>query len=311
MKTPLNLNQKRFTGVTAFTAMIASLLFFVLTTGHAADLARREWKVDGVTREALVHVPKDEKITTHGLPVVFAFHGHGGSMHNAAKTFHIETIWPEAIVVYMHGLNTPGHISDFEGKLRGWQRTVGDQKDRDLKFFDAVLSSLKRDYKVDDKRIYSTGHSNGGAFTYLLWEARGKEFAAFAPSACATISLFGSGSERNTFIRALNDEDKSKLDNVLKNHLPTNSQYLPKPVLHLAGLNDDLVKFRWQKATIEALRRFNQCAEGKPWDSDKRCNLYKSKVNADVITWIHPGTHKYPEEAPAIIVSFFKAQRLE
>ena len=46
-----------------------------------------------------------------------------------------------------------------------------------------MLARLKTDYKVDDKRIYSTGHSNGGGFTYLLWAARGDVFAAFAPSA--------------------------------------------------------------------------------------------------------------------------------
>ncbi|MEI9864297.1 MAG: hypothetical protein WDN00_07025 [Limisphaerales bacterium] len=45
-----------------------------------------------------------------------------------------------------------------------------------MKFFDAVLARLKQDYKVDAKRIYCTGHSNGGGFTYLLWLARGDVF---------------------------------------------------------------------------------------------------------------------------------------
>jgi len=36
---------------------------------------------------------------------------------------------------------------------------------------------------VDQNRVYATGYSNGGAFTYLLWAARGDRFAAFAPSA--------------------------------------------------------------------------------------------------------------------------------
>ena len=81
----------------------------------------------------------------------------------------------------MQGLPTPGQLTDPEGKRNGWQKTVGDQKDRDLKFFDAVLTKLKADYKVDESRIYSMGHSNGGGFTYLLWAARGDQFAAFAP----------------------------------------------------------------------------------------------------------------------------------
>ena len=49
---------------------------------NAADsLARREWNVDGVVREALVYVPAKAK--SEASPVVFAFHGHGGSMNNA------------------------------------------------------------------------------------------------------------------------------------------------------------------------------------------------------------------------------------
>ena len=50
----------------------------------AEEPARREWQVDGVTREALVYVPAQAKTTA--APVVFAFHGHGGTMRHAAAT---------------------------------------------------------------------------------------------------------------------------------------------------------------------------------------------------------------------------------
>ncbi len=266
-------------------------LFIAFNLRAADALARREWKVDGVVREALVHVPSDAK--KNSAPVVFAFHGHGGSMNNAARMFHIETLWPEAIVVYMQGLNTPGRLTDPEGKKPGWQQGIGDQNDRDLKFFDAVLASLKNDYKLDAKRIYSTGHSNGGSFTYLLWEARGELFAAFAPSASLSRSLVQP--------KGFGPADVSeKPANAAKR------MFLPKPVLHVAGENDPLVKFEWQKMMIEAVRKLNQCGDGKPWEKEKQCMLYESKVGAPVVTFIHPGTHKYPDEAPAIIVKFFK-----
>lgn len=240
-------------------------------SSRAADgPLRREWKVDGVVREALVYAAPKAK--TEATPVVFAFHGHGGSMINAARMYRYHTLWPEAIIVYMQGLNTPGRLTDPEGKKPGWQHAIGDQGDRDLKFFDAVLASLKQDYRPDEKRIYATGHSNGGAFTYLLWAARGERFAAMAPSAApATRNL-----------------------PLLK----------PKPVLHVAGENDPLVKFEWQKQTMDALRKLNECGEGKPWE--KGCTIHESKVAAPVVTFIHPGTHKFPEAAPAIIVTFFK-----
>jgi len=231
--------------------------------------ARREWTVDGVVREALVYAPADAK--TVAAPVVFVFHGHGGNMHNTVRTFHLHVLWPEAIVVYPQGLKTPGRLTDPEGKRTGWQHSVGAQGDRDLKFFDAMLESLKKDYRVDDKRIYSTGHSNGGGFTYLLWVARGEKLAAVAPSAAACAYV---------------------------------SKLRPKPVFHLAGEKDDLVKFDWQKRTIDELLKLNQCGDGRPWG--KFSTLYPSKIGAPVVTFIHPGNHKFHEEAPALIVKFFK-----
>jgi polyhydroxybutyrate depolymerase len=237
----------------------------------AETLTRREWTVEGAAREALVSVPAAAKTTP--TPVVFAFHGHGGTMRNAARSFGYHRIWPEAIVVYMQGLNTPGRLTDPEGKLPGWQSAVGDQSDRDLKFFDTVLASLQHDYQVDERRIYSTGHSNGGGFTYLLWAARGDVFAAMAPSSAVAA-------------RAMKD---------LK----------PKPVLHVAGEEDPLVKYDWQQATMTALRKLNGCDEqGTAWE--KWSTLYPSSTGTPVVTFVHPGNHTFSQEAPPTIVKFFK-----
>src|ERR1017187_5426682 len=161
----------------------------VLNVRAADTLTRREWTVDGAVREALVYAPP--QASTNASPVVFVFHGHGGSMQNAARSFALQRVWPAAIVVYPQGLNTPGRLTDPEGKRAGWQSVTGAQGDRDLKFFDAMLASIRKDYRVDDKRIYATGHSNGGGFTYLLWAARGEQFAAFAPSSAAAARNLG------------------------------------------------------------------------------------------------------------------------
>lgn len=295
-------NFKLSTYLMKTTRIFFLLAFFALSICSRADdaLTRREWKVDGVAREALVHVPTAAK--TDAAPVVFAFHGHGGTMERAAKMFGYHTEWPEAIVVYMQGLKTPGQLTDPEGKKPGWQKTVGDQADRDLKFFDAVLASLKKDYKVDAKRIYSTGHSNGGGFTYLLWAARGEQFAAFAPSAAVGRFLIESDPAlAREFVKAgrsLPVEDaKASTEK---------RPFIPKPVLHVAGDNDPLVKFQWQKLMLRALRKKNECGEGKPWQKEKGCTIYESKVGAPVVTLIHSGMHKFPKEAPSLIIKFFK-----
>ncbi len=250
------------------------LLTIVATSADAAEQVRREWTVDGVVREALISVP--EKAKTEPTPVVFGFHGHGGSMKNAARSFRFHELWPEAIVVYMQGLRTPGQLTDPEGLRAGWQKEKGDQKDRDLQFFDAVLLSLKTEYRINERRIYSAGHSNGGGFTYLLWAERSETLAAVAPSGSAALKI--------------------------------RTRLKPKPVFHVAGENDPLVKYQWQKIMIETLKELNQCADGKTWEG--KAMLFPSNSGNPLITLITDQGHKFPAEAPPLIIKFFKEQAL-
>ena len=249
------------------------VVFFVTAfcTTRAADApARREWTVDGVVREALVYVPPHA--TTQPTPVILAFHGHGGGMRFVARNWSYHTLWPDALVVYPQGLDTPGRLTDPTGAKPGWQAAAGDQFDRDLRFFDAMLASLREDYRVDDRRVYCTGHSNGGGFTYLLWAERGDVFAAVAPAA------------------AVDAKSLPKLK--------------PKPVFHVAGESDPLVKFAWQKMMIAGLLRLNQC---DPSPSLPRgLTTHASKAGAPVAIFIYPGGHEFPLEARPLIVAFFK-----
>lgn len=250
---------------------ISSLLLGFLCAARADDsLKLQQWAVDGVTREALVYAPAQALLEP--TPVLFVFHGHGGTMNNSSTRTPYHQLWPEAIVVYPQGLNTPGQLTDPSGALPGWQKTEGDQGDRDLKFFDAMLASLRKDYLVDDKRIFVTGHSNGGAFTYLLWAARGDTLAAVAPTSAAALRFL--------------------------------DQLKPKPAFILGGQNDPLVKFVWQQNTINAVLAINQCEKGEPGAT--YCTTYPSKINAPVVTYIHPGGHQFPAEAAPLIVKFFQ-----
>jgi polyhydroxybutyrate depolymerase len=242
----------------------------------AADPKRLEWTVGDAKREALVYAPAEKG--KEPAPVVFVFHGHGGTMKNAAEKFAIHKHWPEAVCVYMQGLKTPTK-NDPEGLRPGWQNAPGLHGDRDLAFFDEVLKTLKADYGIDEKRIYATGHSNGGGFTYALWAARGNVLAAVAPSAA------GAGALR------------------------LGKDVTPLPCLHVAGEKDATVPFENQKKTMEAVRRLNGCdAEGKEWGKAGMLvgTVYPSKDGAPVVTLIHPGDHTFPPDAPPLIVKFFQ-----
>lgn len=246
-----------------------------LSLTAADDMTRIELTVNGIVREALLYIPASADASA---PLVFVFHGHGGSMQQAANGFSIHKLWPEAVVIYPQGLKTPGKLTDPEGKKTGWQSTIGDQNDRDIAFFDALLAYLMKTHHIDAKRVYATGHSNGGGFTYLLWAARGDVFAAVAPSA----ALIAAEKERG----------------MLK----------PKPAMHMAGKKDPLVKFAWQDMIMKAVKDLNGCADGERWEDDL-CTRYQSANGTPLVTYIHGGGHELSKDALPLVVKFFKEQQ--
>lgn len=228
--------------------------------------------VDGYPRTGFLHLPSSSQ---QPAPVIFVFHGHGGSASAVASSFGLHTLWPEAVVIYLQGLNTPSQL-DPQGSKPGWQTRAGDQEDRDLHLFDAVLADLRQKHLVDMRYVFATGHSNGGFFTYLLWQARSRTLAAVAPSG-ATTGRIGQAA------------------------LP------PKPALHIAGTQDTIVKFSAQQQTMERVKRSNHCSpEGQPWAQD--CILYPSSAGTPLITCIYSGGHTFPRSAPQLIVRFFQQQ---
>ena len=118
-------------------ASVSCFLFLAFAAAAATTPQNREWTVDGATRTGIVYAP--EAALQSSAPVVFVFHGHGGTAQHAARTMAYHTQWPEAIVVYLQGLPTPGQLTDPEGKRPGWQKAPGDQNDRDDYFHPALL----------------------------------------------------------------------------------------------------------------------------------------------------------------------------
>ncbi len=246
----------------------------LLTAKAPEGFVEKTWTVDGVKRTALVRVPTG---VSGPLAVVFGWHGHGGrSTHSAGRWGYAE-IDTASILVFPQGLPTVSPLVDKEGRMPGWQTSVTSEGGRDIKLFDTILADLKKQHAVDDRRIYSMGHSNGAAFSYLLWQARPEVLAAIG-------SVAGS----------LRADGK-----------PTTSL----PVIHVAGEKDPLVKFAWQQATFAAVKRFNGCTEeGKPWAKEGvlEATIYASSKGAPLVTAIHGGGHEYAKGSTELIVRFFK-----
>jgi polyhydroxybutyrate depolymerase len=197
-------------------------------------------------------------------PLVLSFHGHGDNMQNFQHT-DLHRAWPEALVVYFQGL--PSRDGAF-----GWQTERGQDDDRDLKLVDTALIALRKTYMVAEDRIYSTGFSNGANFTYLLWAERPAVFAAFAPIA---------GRLR-----------------------PSVKPAVPKPLFHVAGTQDTVIRFADQQRAIEVAKQVDGVS-GKGAACGNGCTTYKS-AGAEVMSWIHPGGHEYPPSTSERIAKFFQ-----
>ena len=133
----------------------------------------------------------------------------------------------------------------LEGKKPGWQHLPGGNGDRDLQFFDAALAGLRKKYAIDDKRVYATGFSNGGFFTYLLWTR--------APMSSPPSRPTGHGLPREPL----------KLT-------------VPKPAFIVAGKEDKLMPIADQEAAIKRVRQLDSPTA----DGDSRDNgttVYKSE----------------------------------
>jgi len=246
-----------------------------LLTGRPPEgFTERSWTVDGVKRTALVRVPADPKAPE---AVVFCWHGHGGNSAQSVRGWAFDKADPTSILIYPQGLPTVSPLVDKEGRRSGWQSAVGAEGDRDIKLFDAILADLKKERSVNERRIYSMGHSNGAAFSYVLWQARPDVLAAVG-------SVAGSLTIKARDLK-------------------------PLPVIHVAGENDPLVKFAWQQATFAAVRRFNACSdEGNPYAKEGvlEATLFPSTKGAPLVTAIHRGGHEYPKGSSELIARFFK-----
>lgn len=247
---------------------IIIVFFLMIPSVQANETVEMEWQIDGLERRAIVVSPA----LMHGdeFPLVFCFHGRGGSMQNMLFKCPIQKYWPKAVVVYMQGEPPP---EPAQGTESGWQLNVNDENGRDLTFFDEALATMKQNYSIDEKRIYATGHSQGGGFTYLLWNTRAEVFAAIACS---------SGYMRKT---VLNTD--------------------PLPVLHVAGDQDPVFPIEKQLKVIDIIKERNHCVKRGVQLRDGTV-LYRSKFGADVATFIHSGGHKYHPKAPQLAVRFFK-----
>jgi polyhydroxybutyrate depolymerase len=133
-------------------------------------------QVDGRTRTYRLHVPPGSD-PDHSLPLVFNFHGYGGTGLDQEV---VSRMSPAAdklgyVVVYPDGIDKHWHYSS--------------QDVDDVAFVNAVIDYLAQAANVDPSRVYATGLSDGGFFSIFLGCLPRTRMAAIAPVAASLTGL--------------------------------------------------------------------------------------------------------------------------
>ncbi|MBV8282888.1 MAG: esterase [Candidatus Eremiobacteraeota bacterium] len=143
-------------------------------SADAASGSRSTIEIGGAQREYIIHVPPSYD-RVHAVPLVLVLHGGGGAAAGMESLAGMDPVADknDFIAVYPQGLN------------RHWKdgRTPALSGDDDVAFIRALIASLEAQYRIDPKRIYATGISNGAFFSFRLACDLGDEIAAIAPVA--------------------------------------------------------------------------------------------------------------------------------
>lgn len=162
----------------------AKLLAFAFLLGAAwpaqADVDQTI-TVDGRARSFRLHVPPGAEDRT-ALPLVVVFHGGGGNAANAARMSGMDAKADEGrfLVAYPNGTGR-GTLPLLTWNT--WQccgPALDDGVD-DVRFTRAMVEWISREYRVDRRRIYATGMSNGAMMAYRAACELSDVFAAIAP----------------------------------------------------------------------------------------------------------------------------------
>jgi polyhydroxybutyrate depolymerase len=154
----------------------------------------------GVVRHYILHIPAGYTGATR-RPVVFVLHGFGGSAAGMMSStgMNAKSDAEEFFVAYLQGMpcdpNPPyGHPACNSGQA-GWNSgltpELGIVTD-DVLFVRDVLIRLEESLRVDVRRVYATGFSNGAFMTHRLGAELPDVLAAIAPVA-GTVGVRDSG----------------------------------------------------------------------------------------------------------------------
>jgi poly(3-hydroxybutyrate) depolymerase len=151
---------------------IAVILFSMVAMAAEFD-GLKSIQTGGVNRQYYLYVPNN---ITDNRPLIISCHGMNQD-YNYQKQ---QTQWPSLadtanfVVVYPVGIAGSAWSVAFD---TGWD--IDGMSD--VNFMLDIISEMKEEYNIDETRVYFSGFSLGGAFTYYMMNKAADKIAAFGP----------------------------------------------------------------------------------------------------------------------------------
>jgi polyhydroxybutyrate depolymerase len=202
---------------------------------HAAGNSTVTLQSGGMSRSYLLHIPPGYD-GMKPLPLVFDVHGYT----SFASEQMMRSKWDKMA-------DKEGFVLiDPEGVNKSWNAgsCCGGNGQDDVKYFRDVVAKATADLCINKKRVYVSGHSNGGAMTHRLACEAADIFAAAAP-VCGWMTISNCNPSR------------------------------PIPLLSIRGLNDGTVKIEGADADVNEWLANDKCAKEQVTTSGV-CKTYKS-----------------------------------
>jgi len=162
-----------------------------------------------------VHVYAPSNLAPNS-PLLLSFHGMDQDPNYQQQNTHWET------------------LADSEGFVVGYPRggtgmsTWDIQGDQDTRWVLQIIDQMAKDYNIDRNRVYLSGFSMGGMFTYHAMSKIADKIAGFAP--CSGYNVFGASKAMR-----------------------------PVPIFHPHGTNDDVLGYDQVEGFIKNYRDQFHC----------------------------------------------------
>ncbi len=153
MKTQLTLTKRSL--------WLLAITFITTVAMHAQQVINATLQNDGRTRQYRLYVPASYD-ASKPAPLILNFHGFTNNIDTQYNQSDFRQLAEDNQFIFV----TPQGLGGF---FSGWaiNNSFGGNED-DLGFSDALINKIQEDFNINEKRIYATGFSNGGFFSYRL-----------------------------------------------------------------------------------------------------------------------------------------------